>query len=127
MKITKQELANIIKEEVEKALSDKGVNEVDAVDRFDGLRPRTGSPQTKDPAARLSSLSKVWVSGSLDLTDNLLEQLEFFDARPVEGGFVITEQQYKNALVIAEDLKDFLEEIGKIVAKIERSLRPRDL
>ena len=127
MKITKQELVNIIKEEVEKALKNESVNEADAVDWMDGWRGRTGSPQTKDPAASLSKLGEVWVRGSLDLADNLLERLEFFDARPVEGGFVITEQQYKNALVIAEDLKDFLEALHRKLAKIERSLRPRDL
>ncbi len=140
MKITKQELVNIIKEEVEKALSDKGVNEVDAADRFDGLRGRTGSPQTKDPYAGLSKLGK-FVEEASDLADNLLKRLELFDSRPQDGGsisagnvsmetpagFVIKEQELKNVLTIAEELKDYLESIKSRTAKIERSLRPRDL
>ena len=107
MKITKQELTNIIKEEVEKALSGKDVNEVDVGE------PNMFPTPTKDPLAGLPRMIKR-VARAAEFTDNLLERLEDLQSEQYsldmkdENRARDLEQDIKNLHAIAKRIKGTL-------------------
>jgi hypothetical protein len=131
MKITKQELVNIIKEEVEKALSDKGVNEVDIGE------PNMFPTPTEDRLAELPRMVKL-VARAAEFTDNLLERLELLDPAPFpidptnanmekyrrgnrkDRSVEIGEQEFNNLHAIAERIREELSLAMFMIKKLAR-------